>query len=57
MQATYKDAFLYLSINPLKEAMNDALLSKFMTTMGKIKGQNETGWSRRSQQRVGTDGV
>jgi len=57
MQATYEDAFLYLGIDPLKEAMNDALLSKFVTTMGKIKGQNETRWSRRSQQRVGTDGV
>lgn len=52
-QAASKDAFLYLGIDPLKEAMNDALLSKFVTTMGKIKGRNETGLSRRSQRRVG----
>jgi len=52
-QATYKDAFLYLGIDPLKEALNDALLSKFVTTMGKIKGRNETGLSRNSQRRMG----
>ncbi|KAF8341309.1 uncharacterized protein EI90DRAFT_1719932 [Cantharellus anzutake] len=51
--AAHNDPFLHLDIDPLKEAMNDALLSRFLTTMGKIKRRNETGLSRKSQRRIG----
>ena len=48
-----KDPFLFYNIDPVKEALNSHLLNAFLTTMGKIRGRNETMLPRRTQRRMG----
>ncbi|PIL37045.1 hypothetical protein GSI_00737 [Ganoderma sinense ZZ0214-1] len=49
----YLDPLHQLGIDPLKESLNSALLSHFVTTMGKIKKRSETNLTWRNQRRVG----
>jgi ribosomal protein S18 len=51
--ARARDPFLALRVDPLAEAANTALVSAFVTDMGKIHGRAWTGLSRRSQRRAG----
>jgi len=52
-EAATKDPFLFYNIDPVKEALNAHLLNAFLTTMGKIRGRNETLLPRRTQRRMG----
>jgi len=52
-EAVMKDPFLFYNIDPVKEALNPHLLNAFLTTMGKIRGRNETMLPRRTQRRMG----
>ncbi|CDO71322.1 hypothetical protein BN946_scf184908.g80 [Trametes cinnabarina] len=49
----YLDVFHQLDIDPLEECLNSSLLSRFVTTMGKIKGRNETNLTWKNQRKVG----
>ncbi|KAM5540401.1 hypothetical protein V8D89_005859 [Ganoderma adspersum] len=49
----YLDPFHQLGIDPLRESLNSALLSRFVTPMGKIKKRSETNLTWRNQRRVG----
>ncbi|KAL7282325.1 hypothetical protein PYCCODRAFT_1440785 [Trametes coccinea BRFM310] len=49
----YLDVFHQLDIDPLKECQNSTLLSHFVTSMGKIKGRNETNLTWKNQRRIG----
>ncbi|KAI9066761.1 hypothetical protein FKP32DRAFT_1554981, partial [Trametes sanguinea] len=49
----YLDVFHQLDIDPLKECQNSTLLSRFVTSMGKIKGRNETNLTWNNQRRIG----
>ncbi|KAA1466311.1 hypothetical protein DENSPDRAFT_831118 [Dentipellis sp. KUC8613] len=46
------DAFHQLNIDPLLEATNPALMSHFVSEMGKVKGRPETNLTWRSQRRL-----
>lgn len=47
------DLFYQLDIDPLAECENSALLSEFVTEMGRIKSRNQTKLTWRNQRRVG----
>ncbi|KAH9853601.1 hypothetical protein C2E23DRAFT_884760 [Lenzites betulinus] len=49
----YLDVFHQMDINPLNECLNSKIMSRFVTTMGKIKGRNETNLTWKNQRRVG----
>ncbi|KAI0832307.1 hypothetical protein BC628DRAFT_1305289, partial [Trametes gibbosa] len=49
----YLDVFHQMDINPLNECLNSKIMSHFVTTMGKIKGRNETNLTWKNQRRVG----
>lgn len=51
-EALYNDAFRQLDVDPLSEVNNMALLSSFVTQMGKIRSRAETRLSWRSQRMV-----
>lgn len=48
----YLDPFRQLALDPLAECQNAALLSEFVTPMGKLIGRKETGLTWRSQRRL-----
>ncbi|KAF9518472.1 hypothetical protein BS47DRAFT_1282339, partial [Hydnum rufescens UP504] len=52
-EAAATDPFLFYNIDPVKEALSAHLLNGYLTTMGKIKGRNETLLPRRTQRRMG----
>jgi small subunit ribosomal protein S18 len=47
-----KDVFHQLGIDPLQESLNPALLSHFVTDMGRVMGRAETQLTWRSQRRL-----
>ncbi|KAI0774164.1 hypothetical protein C8Q74DRAFT_814565 [Fomes fomentarius] len=47
------DIFYQLGYDPLKECQNSSLMSHFVTSMGKIKGRNETKLTWKNQRRIG----
>lgn len=47
------DVFHQLNLDPLKECRNTSLLSRFVTSMGKIRGRNETKLTWKNQRRMG----
>lgn len=47
-----KDAFHQLGIDPLRESLNPALLSHFVTDMGRVLGRADTQLTWRSQRRL-----
>ncbi|KAI0353545.1 hypothetical protein OH77DRAFT_1406828 [Trametes cingulata] len=49
----YLDVFYQMDIDPLKECMNSKIMSRFVTTMGKIKGRNETNLTWKNQRKIG----
>ncbi|KAI0663313.1 hypothetical protein C8Q70DRAFT_507179 [Cubamyces menziesii] len=49
----YLDVFYQSNIDPLNECQNSTLMSRFVTTMGKIKGRNETNLTWKNQRRLG----
>ncbi|KAJ3975177.1 hypothetical protein EV361DRAFT_890297 [Lentinula raphanica] len=52
-EAQYRDPFYRLSVDPLKQAMNPAMLIPFVSEMGKVYGRNVTGLTKKNQRRVG----
>lgn len=52
-EARHNDIFFQYGIDPRREAHNEALMSYFMTRLGKIKPRSVTGLSQRSQRLVG----
>ncbi|GAV98973.1 mitochondrial ribosomal protein s18 [Lentinula edodes] len=52
-EAQYKDPFYRLGVDPLKQAMNPAMLLPFISEMGKVYGRNVTGLTKKNQRRVG----
>ncbi|CAL1700911.1 unnamed protein product [Somion occarium] len=52
-ESKYRDVFYQLNIDPLHEAFNSKLLSRFVSEMGKIKGRAETNLTWKSQRRLG----
>lgn len=52
-EARYTDVFHQLNIDPLSQAMNPAILTSYMSEMGKIYGRNVTGLTVKSQKRIG----
>ncbi|KAI0327785.1 hypothetical protein GY45DRAFT_1308101 [Cubamyces sp. BRFM 1775] len=49
----YLDVFHQSDIDPLNECQNSMLMSRFVTSMGKIKGRNETNLTWKNQRRLG----
>ncbi|KAI0638067.1 hypothetical protein C8Q77DRAFT_1070420 [Trametes polyzona] len=49
----YLDLFHQMDIDPLQECQNSKIMSRFVTTMGKIKGRNETNLTWKNQRRIG----
>lgn len=47
-----KDAFHQLGIDPLRESFNPALLSNFVTDMGRVVSRAQTQLTWRSQRRL-----
>lgn len=47
------DIFYQKDLDPLKECQNSSLMSRFVTSMGKIKGRNETKLTWKNQRRIG----
>ncbi|KAI0750687.1 ribosomal protein S18 [Daedaleopsis nitida] len=47
------DVFYQLGLDPLKECQNTSIMSRFVTTMGKIKGRKETNLTWKNQRRMG----
>ena len=47
------DIFYQLNLDPLKECQNSPLMSRFVTSMGKIKSRSETQLTWKSQRRIG----
>ena len=52
-EAQKRDMFYQHGIDPLDEYLNSALLSSFVTEMGKIRSRGDTKLTWRSQRRVG----
>lgn len=52
-EALKSDPIPYFNIRPDHEHLNPIFLNGFLTDMGKIKGRNETGLTRKSQRLVG----
>ena len=48
-EARYSDPFVQLNIDPRFESQNKALMTHFLTEMGKIPGRDQTRLSHRSQ--------
>ncbi|KAI9001120.1 hypothetical protein BD414DRAFT_526416 [Trametes punicea] len=49
----YLDIFHQMNIDPLNECRNSMLMSSFVTSMGKIKGRNETNLTWKNQRKLG----
>ncbi|KAJ4001790.1 ribosomal protein S18, partial [Lentinula boryana] len=52
-EAQYLDPFYRLGVDPLKQAMNPAMLIPFVSEMGKVYGRNVTGLTKKNQRKVG----
>lgn len=52
-EAEQHDVFRQLNIDPVREATNSALMSAFVSEMGKIYSRAETKLTWRSQRKVG----
>ncbi|EGO27856.1 hypothetical protein SERLADRAFT_383498 [Serpula lacrymans var. lacrymans S7.9] len=52
-EARRQDVFYQLGIDPLHESQNAALLSAFVTEMGKIRPRTQTGLTTKTQRRLG----
>ncbi|KAF8640071.1 hypothetical protein AX17_001312 [Amanita inopinata Kibby_2008] len=51
--ARYNDVFHQFSLDPLSQALNPAILSEFVSDMGKIYSRPITGMTVKSQRRLG----
>ncbi|EIW62071.1 uncharacterized protein TRAVEDRAFT_163825 [Trametes versicolor FP-101664 SS1] len=52
-KSRYLDIFHQMNIDPLQESQNSKIMSRFVTSMGKIKGRSETNLTWQNQRRVG----
>jgi small subunit ribosomal protein S18 len=52
-EARKSDPFHILGINPIDEALNENLVQKYVTQMGKIKSRADTALTWKNQRRVG----
>ncbi|KAK7470486.1 hypothetical protein VKT23_001912 [Stygiomarasmius scandens] len=51
--ARKRDLFHLQNVDPLDQALNPAITSRFLTEMGKVMGRNVTGLTKKSQRRYG----
>ncbi|THV08390.1 hypothetical protein K435DRAFT_958965 [Dendrothele bispora CBS 962.96] len=51
--AQKRDPFHLQNVDPLDQALNPAIMNRFLTEMGKIMGRNVTGLTKKSQRRYG----
>jgi small subunit ribosomal protein S18 len=52
-EARKSDPFHILSVNPIDEVLNDDLVRRYVTQMGKIKTRADTALTWKNQRRVG----
>lgn len=52
-KSRYLDIFHQMNIDPLQESQNSKIMSRFVTSMSKIKGRSETNLTWQNQRRVG----
>ncbi|KAJ4478285.1 hypothetical protein J3R30DRAFT_3480341 [Lentinula aciculospora] len=52
-EAQHMDPFYRLGVDPLKQAMNPAMLIPFVSEMGKVYGRNVTSLTKKNQRRIG----